>query len=137
MKVQHVPVEYVNQTWDKVSAFIQSAIDQQEGEKDYTLEQVQTLVATGQWLLLVAVSDDGEIKGSATVSFTNRPKHRVAFITYIGGRLITNPGTFQQLCVVLKHFGATEIEGAVNEAVGRLWRRYGFVEKYRIAGVTI
>lgn len=137
MKVQHVPVEYVNQTWEKVSGFIQSAIDQQEGEKDYTIEQVQTLVAMGQWLLLVAVSDDGEIRGAATIHFFNRPSQRVGFITYIGGRLITNPGTFQQMCAILKQFGATAVEGAVNEAVSRLWRRYGFTEKYRIAGVTI
>ena len=137
MKVQHVAIEFVNQVWPKVSGFIDSAIEQQAGEKDYTLEQVQTLVATGQWMLLVAVSDDGEIKGAATVSFTNRPKHRVAFITYIGGRLITNPGTFQQLGAVLKQFGATAIEGAVNDSVGRLWQRYGFTEKYRIVGVTI
>lgn len=137
MKVQHVAIEFVNQVWPKVSGFINSAVEQQAGESDYTLEQVQTLVATGQWMLLVAVSDDGEIKGAATVSFTNRPKHRIAFITYIGGRLITNPGTFQQLCAVLKQFGATAIEGAVNDAVGRLWQRYGFTEKYRIVGVTI
>ncbi len=137
MKVQHVAVEFVNQAWPLVSDFISSAIEQQTGEKDYTLEQVQTLVSTGQWLLLVAVSEDGAIKGAATVSFTNRPKHRVAFITYIGGRLITNPGTFEQLGAVLKQFGATAIEGAVNEAVGRLWNQFGFTEKYRIVGVTI
>jgi hypothetical protein len=137
MKVQHVAVEFVNQAWPLVSEFINSAIEQQTGEQDYTLEQVQTLVTTGQWMLVVAVSEDGSIVGAATISFTNRPKHRVAFITYIGGRLITNPGTFEQLSAVLKQFGATAIEGAVNESVGRLWQRYGFTEKYRIVGVTI
>lgn len=137
MKVQHVAIEFVNQVWPNVEKFIKDAVDQQEHEPDYTVEQVQALVATGQWLLLVAVAETGDIRGAATVSFTNRPKHRIAFITYIGGRLITNPGTFKQLCDVLKQFGATAIEGAVNEAVGRLWKRYGFVEKYRIVGVTI
>lgn len=137
MNVQHVPVDFVNQVWPKVEAFINDAIEQQEDDRDYTLDQVRTLVVTGQWLLIVAANDVNEIKGAATISFTNRPNHRVAFITYIGGRLITNPGTFQQLCAVVKNFGATSIEGAVNEAVARLWRRYGFVEKYRIAGVTL
>lgn len=137
MKIQHVAIEFVNQVWPQISGYINDAIEQQEGEKDYTLDQVRTMVTTGQWLLVVAVNDVGELKGAATVSFTNRPSHRVAFITYIGGRLITNPGTFKQFCTLLQTFGATAIEGAVNEAVGRLWKRYGFIEKYRIVGVTI
>ena len=137
MNVQHVPIEFVNQVWIQAEGFIKDAIEQQEGERDYTLDQVKTLVVNGQWLLLVASNEENEIKGAATVSFSNRPNHRVAFITYIGGRLITNPGTFQQMCAILKRYGATCIEGAVNEAVARLWRRYGFTEKYLIVGVTI
>ena len=137
MNVQHVPIEFVNQVWIQAGGFIKDAIEQQEGERDYTLDQVKTLVVSGQWLLLVASNEENEIKGAATVSFSNRPNHRVAFITYIGGRLITNPGTFQQMCAILKRYGATCIEGAVNEAVARLWRRYGFTEKYSIVGVTI
>jgi hypothetical protein len=137
MIIQHVSVEFVNQTWHKVEEFIQSAIEQQDGDKDYSLEHVKTLLVTGQWLLLVASTEEREIKGAATISFLNRPNHRVAFINYIGGRLITNPSTFTQMCEVLKRYGATSIEGAVNEAVARLWRRYGFTEKYSIVGVTI
>lgn len=137
MKIQSVPVEFVNQVWHQIADYLNSAIEQQEGEQDYTLDQVRTLVTAGQWLLVVAVDDAGELKGAATINFVNRPNHRVAFITYIGGRLITNPNTFEQLCAVVKSFGATAVEGAVNEAVGRLWNRFGFTEKYRIVGVTI
>jgi hypothetical protein len=137
MKIQSVPVEFVNQVWHQIADYLNSAIEQQEGEHDYTLDQVRTLVTAGQWLLVVAVDDAGELKGAATINFVNRPNHRVAFITYIGGRLITNPNTFEQLCAVVKSFGATAVEGAVNEAVGRLWNRFGFTEKYRIVGVTI
>ena len=137
MKIQHVPIEYVNQTWPMIAEFLQAAIDRQEGEKDYTLDHIQSLVSSGQWMLLVAVTDDGKLEGAATVNYINRPKHRVAFITAIGGRLITNPNTFQQMVNVLKQFGATSIEGAVDDAVERLWRRYGFVEKYKILGVTL
>jgi hypothetical protein len=137
MNIQHVPVDFVNQVWPQVEGYIQAAIEQQTGERDYTLDQVRTLVATGQWLLVVASGENKEIKGAATINFSNRPNHRAAFITYIGGRLITNPGTFEQLCAITKSFGATCIEGAVNEAVARLWRRYGFKDKYSIVGVTI
>jgi len=137
MIIQHVPVEFVNQIWPQVDKFIQVAIEQQDGDKDYSLEHVKTFLITGQWLLLVASTEEKEIKGAATISFSNRPNHRVAFINYIGGRLITNPSTFTQMCEVLKRYGATSIEGAVNESVARLWRRYGFTEKYSIVGVTI
>lgn len=136
MKIQHVALEYVNQTWPFVEKFISDAIDNQVGEKDYTLDQVQAMVASGQWMLLVAV-DGGAIKGAAIVNFFNRPSHRVAFVMYIGGRLVCNHETFNQLCDLLKAFGATKIEGAVNDAIARLWRRFGFTDKYRITEVSI
>ena len=134
--VQHVPIQYVNQTWPSVSEFIKTAIEQQTGDKDYTLEQVQAYVAGGQWVLLVATEDD-KIIGAATVNLFNRPNHRVAFITYIGGRLIVSKESFKQMCQVLQSFGATSIEGAVNDAVARLWQRFGFVEKYKIVEVAL
>lgn len=136
MKIQHVTIEYVNQTWPFVEKFISDAIDNQVGEKDYTLDQVQAMIASGQWLLLVAV-DEGAIKGAAVINFFNRPSHRVAFVMYIGGRLVCNHETFSQLCDLLKAFGATKIEGAVNDAIARLWRRFGFTDKYRITEVNI
>lgn len=136
MKIQHVAFEYVNQTWPFVEQYIKSAVDNQVGEKDYTLEQVQAMVSAGNWLLLVAV-DEGTIKGAAVVNFFNRPSHRVAFVMYIGGRLVCNQETFSQLCDLLKSFGATKIEGAVNDAIARLWRRFGFTDKYRITEVNI
>jgi len=77
------------------------------------------------------------VKGAMTINFFNRPNDRVAFITYIGGKHIAEQETFDQLATLCRSFGATKIEGAVNEAVARLWRRFGFTEKYRIAGVTI
>ena len=136
MNVQHVPIQYVNQTWVSVSDFIKAAIEQQTGDKDYTLEQVQLYVSSGQWMLLVATEDDVVI-GAATVNLFNRPNHRVAFITYIGGRLIVNKESFKQMCQILKSFGATSIEGAVNDAIARLWQRFGFVEKYKIVEVAL
>ena len=136
MMVQHVPIQYVNQTWPSVVDFIKAAIEQQTGDKDYTLEQVQVYVSSGQWMLLVATEDD-KIIGAATVNLFNRPNNRVAFITYIGGRLIVSKESFKQMCQVLKGFGATSIEGAVNEAVARLWQRFGFIEKYKIVEVAL
>lgn len=134
MQVQLVDTAHVNQVWHLVETYIADAMEYSCG--DYTVDQVKTLVVMGHWTLLVAVDDDG-VKGAATVSFSNRPNDRVAFITSIGGKLISNPDTFEQLKRLLASTGATYIEGAARESIARLWSRYGFEEKYRIVGVKI
>jgi hypothetical protein len=87
--------------------------------------------------LVVAVDDEGAIHGAATVSFLNYPNDRVAFITFIGGKLISNKDTFEQFKNLLKANGATKIQGAAREAIARLWSRYGFEERYRIVETKI
>lgn len=134
MNIQRVDVGHVHQVWPMVEAHLASAVEYSKG--DYTLESVKVLVATGQWLMLVAVDDEG-VKGAATVAFSSRPHDRVAFITLIGGRLISNADTFEQLKNLLRSLGATCIEGAARESIARLWTRYGFEEKYRIVGVKL
>ena len=134
MNIQYVALEWVNRTWPSVEKYIASALEHAQG--DYTVDQVKSLVTQGQWVLLVAVDENG-IQGAATVNFYNRPNDRVAFITTIGGRLISNRDTFQQLKNYAASMGATVIEGAAREAIARLWHRYGFEEKFRIVGVKL
>jgi len=134
MNIQYVSLEWVNRTWPSVEKYIASALEHAQG--DYTVDQVKSLVTQGQWVLLVAVDENG-IQGAATVNFYNRPNDRVAFITTIGGRLISNRDTFQQLKNYAASMGATVIEGAAREAIARLWHRYGFEEKFRIVGVKL
>lgn len=135
MKIQHVPVEWVAQTWPFVGGYIESALEYSHGE--YTAEQAQVLVSEGRWKLLVAVGDAGTIHGAAVLNVFNRPSQRVAFIVAIGGRLVSSQDTFAQLKALCASFGATHIEGAAREAVARLWTRYGLQEKYRIVGVEL
>jgi hypothetical protein len=135
MKIQYVALEWVNYTWDKVERFLADALAHSNG--DYTVEQVKVFVTQGRWVLIVAVDDSGDIHGAATVEFFNRPDDRVAFITAIGGKLVSSADTFEQLRTYAKSMGATAIEGAARESIARLWRRYGFEEKYRIVGVKL
>lgn len=134
MKIQHVDISYINQLWPQVEQFIDAALAYQD---DYTLEHVKVFLVTGVWTLVVAVDDAGVIHGASTVQFYNRPKDRVAFVVTMGGKLITNPETYQQFSNLLKSFGATYVEGAGRESIARLWRRFGFVEKYRVVGVKL
>jgi hypothetical protein len=135
MKIQYVALEWVNYTWDKVEGFIASALE--HSNADYTATHAKVFVTQGKWALIVAVDDFGVIHGAATVEFFNRPDDRVAFITAIGGKLVSNEDTFEQLRAYARSMGATTIEGAARESIARLWQRYGFKEKYRIVGVRL
>ena len=134
MNIERVDPAHVHHVWPMVEEFLSSALEHSKG--DYTLDQVKTLVAMGNWTLLVAVDDNG-VQGAATVDFFNRPNDRVAFVTSIGGRLVSSPDSVEQLKRLLGSLGATCIEGAARESIARLWSRYGFEEKYRIVGVRI
>ena len=103
---------------------------------DFTAENVKVYLTLGQWLLIVVVGEN-EIKGALTISFLNYPNDRVAFITAIGGRLISNQDTFKQMSEILKSQGATKIQGMARESIARLWKRYGFEERSRLVEVDI
>ena len=127
-KVQPVPVQLINQIWSKVEPFIKSA-EEKFGGSEYTTDQIKVYLVTGQMMLLVAADENAEIHGAATVSFINYPNDRVAFVTSIGGKLVSSPETFAQMSEVFKANGATKIQGAAKEAVARLWKRFGFQDK--------
>jgi len=135
MKIQHVPVAFAAQTWGLVQDFL--AESQQYAQGDYTLDQIQMYVCTGQWLLLVATDDAQKLCGAMTVEFINKPSKRVAFVTGTGGKFIINEETFKQLENICRANGATTIECAARDSVAKLLVRFGFTEKYIILGVSI
>lgn len=134
MKVEHVPIQWVHRVWATVEPYIADAMEHSKGE--CTVEQAKAFVAQGQWALLVA-SDEGKIQGAATINFFNRTNDRVAHITAIGGKFISSADNIQQLKNYVVSMGATCLEGAVRESIARLYKRYGFEEKYRIVEVKL
>ena len=135
LTVKSVPTQYVHQTWSLVDKFLADAL--KWGEDDYTVEQAKAFLARGDWLLLVAVDEENNIHGAAAVNFINMPNDRVAFIVAIGGKLISNKDTYEQMTALFKSYGATKIQGAARESIARLWTRYGFKERYRIVEAKI
>jgi hypothetical protein len=135
LTIKPVPVSSFHQAWPLVEEFLEEAL--KWGEDDYTKDQAKALLAQGSWLLLVAVDEEQVVHGAASVNFINMPNDRVAFVTAIGGKLISNKDTYAQLCEVLKGFGATKIQGAARESIARLWSRYGFKERYIIVEAKI
>ena len=130
LKVQHVETDHVQQVWPLVEGYLHDAlnkgVDFADWATSYNIHHVRQYVAGGQWLLLVAADEENKIHGAATVSFINYPLHRVAFISCIGGKLISNQDTFEQLKAILKSRGATKIQGSGRDAIVRLWKRYNF-----------
>ena len=126
--IQPIDTNYVSQAWPLVEKFIADALVKggQEEDANYTLAHVQVYLTTGAWLLIVATDEQGMVHGAATVSFLNYPLHRVAFITTIGGKLITNEDTFAQFSNLLRQRGATKIQGFTRESVIKLSAKYGF-----------
>lgn len=127
LSVNYVPLAHAAQTWPLVEGHILEAIPY--GDGDHTIDQVKALVCMGTWLLIVAVDKDNKVHGAATVSFVNSSNHRIAYITYFGGKLITGDATFKQMCEILKANGATKIQGMSRPSAARLWKRYGFNER--------
>jgi hypothetical protein len=141
LKIQHVDANYINQIWPLVKDYLEDALtkdnDAPEWSDCYGIDHVQAFLTSGMWLLLVATNDENEIKGAATVSFANYPRHRVAFITLIGGRLIANHDTFEQLKMILRQRGATKVQGYGRESIVRLWKRFGFEPRTTLMEVQL
>jgi hypothetical protein len=135
LNVKHVPTSHCAQAWPLVVDFIGQATNYDC--EDYTLDQIRMHVNLGNWILLVAVDDNGVIHGAGTVCFINYPLSRVAFFTTIGGRLISNENTFSQLKVLLQSMGATKIQGAVRDSVARWLKQYGFKKRYTVVQTNI
>ena len=141
MNIQPVDTSYIAQVWPLVKDYLEDALsegnDAPQWSDCYNIHHVQAFLSSGLWLLLVATDDEGKVHGAATVSFANYPMSRVAFITLIGGRLISNKETFEQLKVILRQRGATKVQGYGRESIVRLWKRYGFEPRTTLVEVQI
>lgn len=126
MKVQPVPVEFTNASWDLVEPFIRSAMEHSGGDTLYSVDNIRDYITSGRWLLLVAIDDSNNVCGASTIAISNYPKHRVALVTAIGGRLITSKDTYKQFRAILKAQGCTLIQAYGRESIVRLWKRYDF-----------
>jgi len=133
IEIQRVPVEWAPRTWPLVCEWLDAALPV---ANDVTIDDLRVAVFAGRSVLFVAVKE-GKIRGAAVVELFNRGLQRVAFVSAMGGRLITGPETFAQFKAHLVSLGATQLEGAARESAARLWGRFGLTEKYRIVGASL
>jgi hypothetical protein len=118
----------IRAVWPKIRKYIENA--QPWGYGDHTIEQIELeLLVKDDWILLVAEDENKELHGAATFTFINYPNDRVAFMTYIGGHLVSNPDTNSQLERILRLHGATKIQGFVRKSMARYARLFGYRER--------
>ena len=134
MELKVVPVEYVPQIWDKVEGFLDKALQYSKG--DYNIHHVQTYLAAGTWMLVIA-EDAGLVKGAVAIQFFNRPTQRVAFVIAAGGYMVSSQESINSMKQICKAHGCTAIEGAARDSIARLWSKFGFNEKYKIMEVAL
>ena len=116
--------------------FVSNALEY--AQDDYTVDQVKVYLSTGHWILIVASNEINEVVGASTITFQNYPNDRVAFVTTVGGKFISDTDTFNQFKEILKGFGATKIQGAARKSIARLWRtKLGFKERHIIVEAKI
>ena len=137
LTVRPVDTNFVQQVWPLVEGYLQSALEKDGTCTDYNIHHIQQFLTAGQWLLLVAVDDEGQICGAMTVSFVNYPLHRVAFVTTTGGKSIANPALLEQLKQILKTRGATKIQAFGRESMVRLLEKSGFEPRNTLVEVSI
>lgn len=130
LTIKVVEPAFVHQAWTVVEQYIVAAIkkgaDFPEEYQDYTVDHVRGFLASGQWVLIVAVDEEDTVQGAATLSFINYPLHRVAFVTTMGGHLVTNRENADQLKQLVKSYGATKIQAYGRESMVRLLKHTGF-----------
>lgn len=141
LTVRPVEPNFVPQIWHLVKPFLEDALEKGNEAPDwsecYNIHHVQGFITSGQWILLVAADEELNVHGAATISFATYPMNRVAFITLIGGHLVSSEETFNQLKQILKNYGATKIQGYGRPAIVRLWKRYGFEPRTTLVEVQV
>ena len=64
--VKHIPPQNISSVWDIVEPFIQDALEKGSESKDHSLDynssHVQLYLSKGEWMLLVAMDSDEQMK---------------------------------------------------------------------------
>ena len=118
--VKVVAPNFIFDVWKDIESFLNASINVSGG--DFTLDQLKFSLGRGEQTLLVSVNEQNVINGVMTVEFTNRPNHRVMFITALGGHGIVNDETFSQVESWAKSHGATKASAWAQEAQARLYK---------------
>lgn len=84
MKITDINTEDIDTLWPFVEDFLQSALDQGQGE--FELEDIHLCLITGLMRLWIAYDINGNIVASATTEIKQFPRKKVCFVVLLGGK---------------------------------------------------
>lgn len=131
MKVTDINTEDVELLWPRVEHFLQSALDQGQGE--YTLEDIKLQLMTGLMHLWVAYDEEGIILASAVSEIRNYPQKRVCFVVLMGGEDMER---WLHTSAAVQHWamenGADAVRGYVRKGLAKKLKDFGYRDIYTV-----
>lgn len=126
----------VHEVWPDVEPFIERSC--KDSGDIVTTTEIKLKVLNGEWDMIVVFDEETDaIEGVVVVHVYNRLNDRVAFVTAISGKFITNGYSFERLKELLSVMGANCIEGNVRDSVLKLLTKMGFVKKSTTISYTL
>ena len=135
MNIEQIPPQHLHTVWPLVSDWLAAALVHSGGE--YNIDQLKLMLSRGEQCLHVFLNDDEKPVGALTVSFENHPNARIAFITAIGGRGLSNETFLAQFCDWCRGMGCTHIRGASHPSAAQWAKIFGFKQRYIIVEHTL
>ena len=129
MYAQPIHPDYLQSTWPLVKDWLEAGLAHGAGE--YNVDQLKVMIQRGDNTLVLMLDDDKPV-GACTVAFENFPNARIAFVTSIGGKGLSDLGLLESFSEWCRNMGCTSIRGAVRPAVAALVKIFGFEQRYII-----
>ena len=120
-----IPTELVPDFWPQLSPYIEAAF-QEAGVTEYGLAEAEQYLHARHWVAVGFFDEDNHMHGALTLCVLTYPHEKMAFVTAIGGRHLTNSDNWEQLRSICRNLGCSKLQAYSRESVARLWKRIGF-----------
>lgn len=135
MNIVVVSAAHVCNEWELGAKNLAEACEKSAGE--ITADQLKMILSRGERVLLAA-QEDGVSKAWAVIQVQQLPNIRVFYVYSIYAPGSTGVELFSQLADIAKKEGCSEIRGACNDAVERLWvKRFGAERCYATVRIRL
>lgn len=129
MHAQPIHPDFLQTAWPIAKDWLEAGLEHSAGE--YTVDQLKVMIMRGDNTLVLMLDDDRPV-GACTVAFENFPNARIAFVTSIGGKGLSDESLLESFSEWCRAMGCTSIRGAVRPAVAALVKIFGFEQRYII-----
>lgn len=121
---------FIDRVWPEVGPMLQRAIDIDPGEG--SLDQLEYAIRRREITLLVWFDEEEQAKGAATVEFIDRPKYRLAHVSYMAGSGVVRAQVFEAAQEWMRANGATKAQCWCKENLVPMYEKMGMSNDYRV-----